>query len=494
MCVARCPGTAAPAHSVPGDLAVPAFAPAVAPANGAGLSRAGEPERAVILRGGPILTVNDANPVGEALAIRGSTILGVGSLTEVKRHYTPGTEIVDLEGHAVLPGFVEPHAHVLQSGLALAGIDADAADLLENASERAAELGARTLREFAMRGCTTVYDPGIGVLAGVAEHELLRSLARAPEAPVRLRGAFTPELAASLGADPGGGDERYDVVGIAYWADGSIEDFAAALGEPYLDGRGTGSLNHDEAELCEGMRAWHRAGWQLVVHASGDRAVEQALRCYEAVLAEDRTAPPAPARPSLAPGPSGLPAAAGGSVLAERAPAPRIRHRIEHFAVARDEQIARAAELALAVSHTINQVYFLGESFRDRVLGSERAALVHSLRRDLEHGVSSSCHSDSPSFPLDPCLALRTATTRLMRHSDDVLGPFQQLKLEEALRTVTCNPADHVLLGDRVGSLRPGMLADLVVLDRDPREVAPERLHELRVLETWLGGHRQRWA
>ncbi len=80
------------------------------------------PSASVILRGGPILTVDEANPVGEALAIRGSTILGVGSLTEVKRHYTPGTEIVDLEGHAVLPGFVEPHVHVLQSALADAGI------------------------------------------------------------------------------------------------------------------------------------------------------------------------------------------------------------------------------------------------------------------------------------------------------------------------------------------------------------------------------------
>ena len=76
---------------------------------------------------------------------------------------------------------------------------------------------------------------------------------------------------------------------------------------------------------------------------------------------------------------------------------------------------------------------------------------------------------------------MRTATTRLMRDSDDVLGPFQQLDLAQALRTVTRNPARQVLLGDRVGALRAGMLADLVVLDRDPREVAPERLHELEV-------------
>ncbi|MGH2855243.1 MAG: amidohydrolase family protein, partial [Solirubrobacteraceae bacterium] len=339
MRVARCPGIAALADGVLGNLTVPAYAPAVAPTDGTGFARASDPERAVILRGGPILTVDDANPVGEALAIRGSTILEVGSLTEVKRHYTPGTEIVDLQGHAVLPGFVEPHVRVLAGALAAAGLGADGAGLFASAPERVAELGARALRECAMRGCTTVYDPAIGLLAGAAEHELLRSLARAPDAPVRVRGALTPELASSLGAAPGGGDERYDVVGIAYWTDGSIEDFGAALGEPYLNGLGAGRLNHEEAELREAMRVWHRAGWQLVVHATGDRAIEQVLRCYEAILSED---PPA-----------------------------RASHRIEHFALARDEQIAKAAELGLSVSHAINQVYYRGEAFRDQVLGSE---------------------------------------------------------------------------------------------------------------------------
>ncbi len=464
MCVASCPGFAALARGVLGNLTLPAFAPAAA--SPGGTPREGvESERVAILRGGPILTMDDAHPVGEALAIRGSTILGVGSLTEVKRHYSPGTEIIDLAGHAVLPGFVEPHVHVLASALAAAGIASDAAArLCEREPERVAELGARALRELAMRGCTTVYDAGIGQLAGAAEHRLLGSLARAPGAPVRVRGAFTPDLATALHAVPGAGDEHYDVVGISYEADGSIEDFAAALGEPYLNGRGSGVLAYEEADLRNALRVWLDAGWQLVVHAEGDRATEQVLRCFEALLDEE------------------APAVVGG------------HHRIERFAVVRDEQMARAAALGLSVSHAINQIYYLGERFRDQVLGRERAAHIHSLRRDLEHGIVSSCHSDAPAVPIDPCLALRTATTRLMRDSDDVLGPFQQLSLEEALRTLTVNPARQVLLGDRVGVLRPGMLADLVVLDRDPREVAPERLHELRVVETWLGGRRQRWG
>jgi predicted amidohydrolase YtcJ len=464
MCAVRCPGVTTTFARWIENLTIPTFAPPALPGDcppGA-VAREPEPERGrpVILRGGPILTLDEANPVGEALAIRGATIVDVGSLTEIKRHYTPGTEIVDLEGHAVLPGFVEPHVHVLASALAVAGIAAEEAPaLFEDELERVAEIGARMLRELAMRGCTTAYDPGIGLLAGAAEHRLLEALARAPDAPVRIRGAFTPELAAALGVAPGDGDERYDVVGISYWADGALESFAAALEEPYLNGHGSGALLHEELELCEALRAWHDAGWQLVVHAGGDRATEQALRCLEALADGDLT-----------------------------------RHRIERFAVVSDEQIARAAALGISVSHAINEVYYEGERLRDEILGPERAAHVHSLRRDLEHGLSSSCHSDSPSVPVDPCLALRTATTRLMRDSDDVLGPFQQLKLDEALRTVTVNPARQVLLGDRVGVLRTGMLADLVVLDRDPRDVAPERLHELRVIETWLGGGRQRWG
>jgi predicted amidohydrolase YtcJ len=167
-----------------------------------------------------------------------------------------------------------------------------------------------------------------------------------------------------------------------------------------------------------------------------------------------------------------------------------VRHRIEDFTLASAEQTARAAALGLSLSRQINHIYFWGESFRDRLLGPERAATVHALLSDVEHEICSSCHSASP---VDPLLSMRTATTRLMRDSDDVLGPFQQLDLAQALRTVTRNPAQQVLLGDRVGTLRAGMLADLVVLDRDPREVAPERLHELQVLETWLAGRRQRW-
>lgn len=582
MCVACTPGIAALARGALGNLAAPSFAPgdgasfADGGAGGLVSGRDAGPQHPVILRGGPILTQDERQPVAEALALRGRRILAVGSATDVKRHFTPGTEIVDLDGCAILPGFVEPHLHVLMSALAAhwwldvtplalpskervlaavrdaaahggrggwvvgfgydpsrlppdhpeldaAELDAAAGDvpaLLVNqsghiayanhaalaaagiahdtpdppaasfgrdssgrltgvvyegpaiqvfvrvmpqpTSAQIAAMTAQTLREMAARGCTTIYDAGIGLVAGAGEHELLRELAHAPDAPLRIRGAFTPELAQSLGATPGEGDECYDVLGIKFWVDGSTQGFTAALQQPYLGGRGRGRLNHDDEHLRDQMRRWHRAGWQILVHSNGDRATEQVLSCFQDILGDE---PPA-----------------------------SVRHRIEHFTLAGDEQAERAAALGLAVSHTVNHIYYWGETLRDHVLGAARAAQIHSLARDLEQGICVSCHSDSPVSPVDPLLYLRTATTRLMRGSDDVLGPFQQLDLARALRTVTANPARQVLLDDRVGVLREGMLADLVVLDRDPRGVAPERLHQLQVLETWLGGRRQRWA
>ncbi len=320
-------------------------------------ARDAEPERAVILRGGPILTMDDAHPVGEALAIRGSTILGVGSLTEVKRHYTPGTEIIDLAGHAVLPGFVEPHVHVLESALAAAGIDrADAAAGLLRAEPRARR-GARRPRAARARDARLHHrvrprdrparGRGRASAAGRA-----RPRARRSGAPAR--GVHTRARHRARRDAPAAGDEHYDVVGIAYWADGSIEDFVAALGEPYLNGRGSGALAHEEAELREAMRVWHDAGWQLVVHARGrprDRAGAALLR--------------------------GDPR--GGAL----GPAPPHRALHARHATSRSR---RAAALGLVGQPHDRPRLLWGKAFRDQVLGPERAAHIHSLRREPRAG------------------------------------------------------------------------------------------------------------
>jgi predicted amidohydrolase YtcJ len=388
----------------------------------------------------PVLVVNQSGHIGYV----NHAALAAAGIDDATPDPPAGTYVRDRAGR--LTG-------VLFEGTALAPF---AAHLPHPSPRELLTMARDTLTGWARKGCTTVYDAGVGIIAGEGDLSLIRALTAEPACPVRIAGALIPELADQLRARPG--DDG--LVGIKYWADGSTQGFTAAVREPYLDGSGSGMLNHDEHRLREEMQAWHEAGWQLVVHSNGDRATEQVLSVYDAILG-----------------------------AAPR----RHRHRIEHFTVTSDDQLAHAARLGLAVSQTIGHVHYWGASFRDHVLGPERARRIDPLADDERHGLSFSLHSDSPVTPVDPLLYVRTAVTRLVRGSGEVLGPEQRVSLESALRAVTIEAARHALVDDRAGSLEPGKQADLVVLDRDPRMVAPEDLHELEVVETWVGGHRRRW-
>jgi predicted amidohydrolase YtcJ len=387
----------------------------------------------------PVLVVNQSGHIGYV----NRAALAVAGIDDATPDPPAGTYVHDRTGQ--LTG-------VLFEGAALAPF---AARLPQPSPQELLTMARDTLKGWARKGCTTVYDAAVGSIAGEGDLRLIRALAAEPTCP-RITGALIPELAHQLRARPG--DDG--LVGIKYWADGSTQGFTAAVREPYLDGRGSGTLNHDAHRLNEEMRAWHDAGWQLVVHSNGDRATEQVLSAYGAIL--------------------------GASPR-------RHRHRIEHLTVTSDDQLAHAARLGLSVSHTIGHVHYWGTSFRDHVLGPQRATRIDPLAADERHGLSFSLHSDSPVTPVDPLLYVRTAVTRIVRGSGEVLGPEQRVSVDSALRAVTIEAARHALVDDRAGSLEPGKQADLVVLDRDPRTVDPEHLHELEVVETWVGGRRRRW-
>lgn len=575
MCVACSPGLRLLGETIGGGLrgAGYLFAASEAVGGGGGPARSDRGAEA-ILRGGPVLTMN--GHVAEAIALRGGRVLAVGGWEEVASHRGPGTQIVELDGRAVLPGFVEPHVHLIftaltahlcvdtspiaaptkeaalaalheaceraprgewvlgfgfdpsrlfpdhpgltadelesvsagrpvfvlnQSGhigyvnhaaLAAAAVDADTPDppagsYVRDAGGRPtgelheppayAPFAARfpkpspqqvldacreTMAQWASRGCTSVFDCGIGSVAGAGDVALMRALAAASDSTLRLGGALVPEVATATGARPEHGPAGLALGAIKFWADGSTQGFTGAVGEPFLGGRGTGVLNHDTAELRGRMAGFDRDGWQLIVHANGDRAIDQVLEVYEAILA--------------------------GRSAAERG------HRIDHFTTARPDQVIRAAKLGLGISHTIGHVHYWGRAFRDFVLGPERAERILPLAEDFRAGTGASLHSDSPVTPVFPLLYLRTAVTRLVGEDGPVLGQAQQITLEQALEAVTWRAADHARLGGAAGRLAAGMNADLVVLDQDPRGVDPDALHKLEVTETWLGGHRRPWS
>ena len=264
----------------------------------------------------------------------------------------------------------------------------------------------------------------------------------------RLRVTICPEVASFdkldvAGLESGFGGPWLRFGGIKIFADGSIGAQNAAVTEPFLGG-GSGALNHADAELVAMIRAAERAGWQTVIHAIGDRAIEQVLDAHEAAGTD-----------------------------------PAMRHRIEHFELPREDQLQRARQLGLCVSMQPN---FIGnwsgqESLYVDRLGAERDRASNPLRRVVDQGLPLAFGSDG--MPISPLYGLHWA----------VNGPYpdQRLTAEEAVACYTAGGAWFGFEEEIKGRIEPGALADLVILDEDPL-LHPELIQERTVEMTFVGG------
>lgn len=256
------------------------------------------------------------------------------------------------------------------------------------------------------------------------------------------------ELAA-LGLRSGLGDEFLRLGYLKVFMDGTLGSGTAWL----LDG--SGICLTDTAGLAEVVRDAAQAGWPVAVHAIGDAANRAALDAFEATREEW--------------GPRGL------------------RPRIEHAQLLHPADIPRFAQIGVAASvqfsHAASDSELAEASWGDRCEGA------YAYRSLLDSGAVVACGSDAPVEDLDPLLGIRAA----VRHAAGRAGWRQEqaLTVEQALVASTVTPA--WLSGDelRRGRLLPGLLADLVVLDRDPVACPPDELAGISVVATMVGG---RWV
>ena len=330
----------------------------------------------------------------------------------------------------------------------------------------------KTLKKWASKGCTTINDNGIGV-SGASEPSLIKAITtNSTTVAIRFYGALAvtlletqPPLFPVPDKPPVPNLGNAIVSTIKFWADGSTQGFTAALRSPYLSfpdyAMPRGILTNSDATLSDSMALYLQKGFRLSVHANGDRAVDQTLDVFETIFK---------AYPQWAPEKTG------------------IVHRIEHFTVVHADQLSRAKNLSVSVSHTIGHVQYWGPTFQDYVLGSPRAVVIDPVHSDEKQDLIWSLHSDSPVTEVDPLLYLRTATTRMMYPGDCVLGPEERVDLETALKGITVNPAKQLGVWDKAGSLEVGKHADFVILEKDPRSVKAADLNHLSVEETWVGG------
>jgi predicted amidohydrolase YtcJ len=253
--------------------------------------------------------------------------------------------------------------------------------------------------------------------------------------------------------------DRLATEAVKIWADGGMSSRTAAIHGSYpVPPYGSGILFFDRDELTDMVSTFDAQGFQVCIHAQGDRAIEAVLDAYAAVLA---SAPPSQQQRN-----------------------PR-RHRIEHGGAMYPALTARAAELGILVASQPGFLSTLGDGFaaafpdhRDQLypFGSWRRA-----------GIIVAGSSDAPVITADPLLGIRDA---MLRRTGDglLLGPGEGLPAQDALALYTTQAALAMHRETEIGSLEPGKHADFVVLDASPLDTDPEQITGIRVLATVLGG------
>jgi predicted amidohydrolase YtcJ len=264
------------------------------------------------------------------------------------------------------------------------------------------------------------------------------------------------EIGIDLGLRTGFGDDWVRLGPMKIFTDGSLVGRTAAMSAPFEGDPGnSGYLQADAGQLTELIVEAHRAGWRVAAHAIGDRAIDLALDAF--------------------------------ADAADQYPRPRPRHRIEHFAAARPDQVARAAKLGVVAVGQGRFASELGDGMLAAV-GPGRAGWLYRQRSLLAAGLVLPGSSDRPVASGAPLLGIHDMVNRRT-----VTGaPFnlaEAITPAEALRAYTWGSAYASRQEHVKGSITAGKLADFAVLSEDPTAVAPDRIAGLEVICTFLDGH-----
>jgi predicted amidohydrolase YtcJ len=322
--------------------------------------------------------------------------------------------------------------------------------------EQADSALARAMQHAASLGVTSVH-----LMGGWDDFAILRR-ARARRAMITRVRVYVPINTWRRLADTvrvaGRGDEWLTWGGLKGFMDGSLGSTTAAFYEPYLDAPATrGLLVTDSASRRAEVLSADSAGLQLAVHAIGDRANAMILGFYEEAI---------------------------------RRNGPRDRRfRIEHAQHLRQGDIARFGALGVIPSMQPYHVMDDGRWAGNR-LDTARLRGTYAFRRLLDARARLAFGSDWTVAPLDPIQGIYGAVTRRTLDGRNPEGwfPEQKITLEEALRAYTSGVAYAGFAEQVVGVLRPGALADMVLLDRDLFREPPANLSRARVLRTIVGG------
>jgi predicted amidohydrolase YtcJ len=257
------------------------------------------------------------------------------------------------------------------------------------------------------------------------------------------------------GVHGGFGDDMLRLEGIKFLLDGGVGDRTGRFYEPYLDEPDNyGQWTIDPEEFPHMVRWAHDQGWSIDTHTCGTAAQDLAVRSM---------------------------------IAAQRAePNSRLRHRIHHGYFPSDEVIPMMAEYRIGALVSTPFITNLGDSYA-LSLGEERASKTIPMATYLKAGVPVASTSDTPITDFNPFTGMYAAVSRMTVQGRQ-FDPSESISREDAIRSYTISGAWATGLEHRKGSIEPGKLADMIVLDRDPLTCSNDELRDTVVTRTMVGG------
>jgi len=537
------------------------------------VSKAGAADR--IFFGGDVITMDEKRPVAEAVAVADGKISAVGSKNDLMALKGPSTEMVDLRGRTLLPGFLDGHSHFinavrlaswanvssppagevktfadliatlkaykerlgLKPGEWLMGYGYDVTSMDETRELTRADLDPHfpdnpvMLLHVSLHGAVlntagfkaanydlntptpaggmTARKPNSTEAAGlVMEHSFLPIYMVMPT-PTEAQQLDGMKAAQALYASNGyttcqdapmepptrplyhkAADENrlyLDVVGYVSWlefpqvlesgaerfkapyknhfriggvkivGDGSPQGKTAFWSKPLLTpGPGgekewRGEPNVTPEDLNKTVRLAYDKGIQVMTHCNGDATIDMMLEAHEK---------------------AGAPM--GGRTV------------IIHSQFMRPAQLDKYATYGFIPSFFTNHTFFWGDVHVEN-LGKERAYFMSPTASARKRGIRFSNHSDFAVTPLDPMFILWSSVNRTSR-SGQVIGPDERISAHDGLRALTIDAAYQYGEETRKGSIEPGKIADLTILDKNPTKVDPAAIKDIKVSETVKDG------
>lgn len=260
-----------------------------------------------------------------------------------------------------------------------------------------------------------------------------------------------------MGIRSGLGNERLRIGPFKFVPDGAVSSGTAVTYETYgadPNHQTTGVFVIDPEKLTKLACVVHALGWQLMIHAIGDRTLDTAINAIAKALQTRNKEDPRP--------------------------------RLEHCVMITPSMIERIRELGILLTLQPGFVWGLGDSYITQ-LGKEKAARTKPFRALLDNNIMVAFSSDRPVIDGAPLLGIHAAVNEKTVTGQD-FAPAEKISVEEALRCYTINGAYTTFEEHIKGSLETGKLADLVILAEDPTKIAPESIKDVQVMATMVGG------